>query len=73
MYQVPTYFLNKNWRRTTPMPRAKTELTINPKIVGARLTQELFKEWRKLGGAVWLRSYLVESQRKRNDAQNQKS
>jgi hypothetical protein len=47
------------------MPRPKTELTNNPKIVGARLTQELFKEWRKLGGAVWLRKYLEESQKKR--------
>lgn len=40
------------------MARPKTELTINPKIVGARLTQEQFKEWRKLGGSVWLRKYL---------------
>ena len=47
------------------MPRPKTELTNNPKIVGARLTQELFKEWRKLGGAVWLRKYLEEQKRKR--------
>lgn len=47
------------------MPRAKSELTTNPKIVGARLTQELFKEWRKLGGAVWLRKHLAESQKKR--------
>jgi hypothetical protein len=47
------------------VPRPKTELTNNPKIVGARLTQELFKEWRKLGGAVWLRKYLEESQKKR--------
>lgn len=48
------------------MPRPKTELTSNPKIVGARLTQELFKEWRKLGGAVWLRKFLMESRRQRN-------
>jgi hypothetical protein len=47
------------------MPRPKTELTSNPKIVGARLTQELFKEWRKLGGAVWLRKYLEEHKKAR--------
>ena len=47
------------------MPRPKTELTTNPKIVGARLTQEMFKEWRKLGGSVWLRKYLIESAEKR--------
>ncbi len=49
------------------MPRPKTELTINPKIVGARLTQEQFKEWRKLGGGPWLRKYLIESAEKRNN------
>ena len=49
------------------MPRPKTELTANPKIVGARLTQELFKEWRKLGGAVWLRKYLAENTKRRNN------
>lgn len=47
------------------MPRPKSELTINPKVVGARLTQELFKEWRKLGGGVWLRQYLAQSAEKR--------
>lgn len=47
------------------MPRPKSELTHNPKIVGARITQELFKEWRKLGGSVWLRKYLEESQKQR--------
>lgn len=47
------------------MPRPKTELTTNPKIVGARLTQELFKEWRKLGGAMWLRKYLEEHKQRR--------
>lgn len=48
------------------MPRPKSELTTNPKIVGARLTQELFREWRKLGGGVWLRKFLEESRRQRN-------
>lgn len=47
------------------MARPKTELTINPKIVGARLTQEQFKEWRKLGGSLWLRKYLDEHKLKR--------
>lgn len=47
------------------MARPKTELTTNPKIIGARLTQEQFKEWRKLGGSLWLRKYLIESAAKR--------
>ena len=47
------------------MPRPKSELTTNPKIIGARLTQELFREWRKLGGAVWLRKYLEEHKQRR--------
>jgi len=42
------------------MPRPKSELTSNTKIVGARLTQEQFKVWRKLGGALWLRKFLDE-------------
>lgn len=49
------------------MPRPKSELTTNPKIVGARLTEELFKEWRKLGGSVWLRKFLTEHRKKRNE------
>ena len=47
------------------MPRPKTELTTNPKIVGVRLTQELFKEWRKLGGPIWLRKVLAEHREQR--------
>lgn len=47
------------------MPRQKTELTINPKIVGVRLTQELFMEWRKLGGGLWLRKVLAEIRKER--------
>jgi hypothetical protein len=50
------------------MPRPKSELTTNPKIVGARLTREQFKEWRKLGGSVWLREYLIQSAEKRLQA-----
>lgn len=63
--QLLPYIFNQSCRRRPQMPRPKTELTSNPKIVGARLTQELFKEWRKLGGAVWLRKYLEEHKRKR--------
>lgn len=55
------------------MPRPKTELTNNPKIVGARLTQELFKEWRKLGGSVWLRKYLEEHKQKRESKDDRRS
>jgi hypothetical protein len=62
---MPFNFYNKDSGRTTPMPRPKSELTTNPKIIGARLTQELFREWRKLGGAVWLRKYLEEHKQRR--------
>lgn len=40
------------------MPRPKTELTYDQKVVGARITNEQFKVWRKLGGSVWLRDFL---------------
>jgi hypothetical protein len=65
MHPMPFNFHNQIRRGTASMPRPKSELTSNPKIVGARLTQELFKEWRKLGGAVWLRKYLTEQKQKR--------
>jgi hypothetical protein len=70
MHQVSFNFYNQISGGTTQMPRPKSDLTSNPKIVGARLTQELFKEWRKLGGAVWLRKYLIEHKQKREANEN---
>ena len=49
------------------MPRPKSELTLNQKRVTARLTQEDFKEWRKLGGSLWLREYLRRSAQQRKE------
>jgi hypothetical protein len=48
------------------MPRPKSELTGSKRNVGARLTEEQFKEWRKLGGSLWLRKFLTEHREKRN-------
>jgi len=47
------------------VPRPKSELTDDVKVISARITQEMFKEWRKLGGAEWLRKTLKESKNRR--------
>jgi hypothetical protein len=47
------------------MPRPKSELTGSKRIIGTRLTEEQFKEWRKLGGPIWLRKYLEEHTQRR--------
>jgi hypothetical protein len=46
------------------MPRPKSELTGSKKAIGVRLTEWEFKEWTKLGGALWLRKQLLESKKK---------
>jgi hypothetical protein len=61
---VPVYFLNKNRRGATPMPRPKTELTKSGRAIGVRLTEWEFQEWKKLGGPKWLRALLRESKLK---------
>jgi hypothetical protein len=43
----------------TQMPRPKTELTGDSKHVGIRLTQSQYEEWKRLGGAKWLRKELA--------------
>ena len=53
------------------MPRPKSEITNTAKIVGIRLAEWQFVEWRKLGGQKWLRQYLLESKRNR-EKQNDK-
>lgn len=40
------------------MPRPKTELTGDSKHVGVRLTKSHYEEWKRLGGAQWLRKEL---------------
>jgi hypothetical protein len=61
---LPYIFNQVRWRRAQ-MPRPKSELTGSKRIIGARLTEDEFKEWRKLGGSIWLRKYLEEHKRKR--------
>jgi hypothetical protein len=54
------------------MPRPKSELTKSGKTIGIRVTQSEHEEWKKLGGAKWLRAYLKDSrfERKKNDGGN---
>jgi hypothetical protein len=49
------------------MPRPKSELTDNNKHIGARLTAGQFQEWKRLGGAMWLRKQLSKSLEKNHD------
>jgi hypothetical protein len=42
------------------MPRPKSELTKNGKIIGIRITQSEYEQYMKLGGAKWLRKLLQE-------------
>jgi hypothetical protein len=58
---------NKRSRGATQMPRPKSEITDSLKVVSARISQDMFKEWRKLGGAEWLRKTLKESKSKREE------
>ena len=55
------------------MPRPKSELTDSAKVISARITQDMFNEWRKLGGAEWLRKVLQESQKGRLNVPKQKT
>jgi hypothetical protein len=43
------------------MPRPQSELTDDSKHIGARLTKSHFEEWKRLGGAQWLRKMLAQS------------
>lgn len=43
------------------MARPKSELTGNSKYVGVRLTNSHYNEWKRLGGAMWLRRELSRS------------
>jgi len=50
------------------MPRPKSELTGDSKHIGARLTKSHFQEWKRLGGAQWLRRILSNSLKEQRDA-----
>jgi hypothetical protein len=58
---VQNDFCNQISRGATSMPRAKTELTGDSKHVGIRLTPTQYQEWKRLGGAMWLRKVLAQS------------
>ena len=47
------------------MPRQKSELTNDSKHVGVRLTKSQYEEWKRLGGAKWLRLTLARSLEKK--------
>jgi len=40
------------------MPRPKSELTQSGRAIGIRLTEWEYQEWKKIGGAKWLRGVL---------------
>lgn len=43
------------------MPRPQSELTSVSKTVSARLAPAHYSEWKRLGGIEWLRQYLSQS------------
>lgn len=47
------------------MPRPRSEITDNSKTIGVRLTKAQHEEWKRLGGAKWLRTVLAKSLEKK--------
>lgn len=43
------------------MPRPKTEMTKSGKIIAVRATLSEWNEFKRLGGAKWLRPFLAKS------------
>jgi hypothetical protein len=58
---MQAYFFKQDNSGRAQMPRPKTELTNNNKTIGVRLTETQYKEWKRIGGAVWLRKQLAQS------------
>ena len=50
------------------MPRPKSELTDVAKNVAVRLIPAHYAEWKRLGGANWLRQMLSQSIKEKRDA-----
>ena len=68
---MPNDFLKQNSGGATSMPRPKSEITDDSKHVGIRLTSAHYNEWKRLGGAMWLRKELSKSlQRNKDDRTN---
>jgi hypothetical protein len=55
------------------MPRPKSELTGENKNVAARLTPSQYNEWKRLGGAMWLRKVLAQSIQNKRSADDARS
>lgn len=68
MYKMPPHIFNRSNSKGTHMPRPKSELTGDSKHIGARLTKSHFQEWKRLGGAQWLRRILSNSLKEQRDA-----
>lgn len=49
------------------MPRPKSELTDNRRMVGIYLVPSQYAEWRRLGAQKWLRAFLSNSIKERKD------
>jgi hypothetical protein len=49
------------------MPRPKSELTGVARQIGVRLIPAHHAEWKRLGGAKWLRQMLSESKKQRQE------
>jgi len=47
------------------MPRPKSEITDNARMVGIRLTPRQHAMWKELGGPVWLRKLLAQEMEKK--------
>lgn len=49
------------------MPRPKSELTSVNKNIGVRLIPAHYEEWKRLGGAKWLRQVLSQNIKERKN------
>ena len=52
------------------MPRPKSDLTGDTKNIGVRLTKPHYEEWKRLGGAQWLRKELAKKLQEKNEFRN---
>jgi len=55
------------------MPRPKSDLTKNGKLVALRVTDAEHEEYMKLGAGKWFRKFLRESKEKRSKDECQQS
>jgi len=55
------------------MPRPKTEMTKSGKIIAVRATLSEWNEFKRLGGAKWLRPFLAKSIEKHQKTKENKN